>query len=139
MANAVTTHTLINGGRNLILQFNIVADGTGEYSDYILLDLNDYAGNDPWDDLKVMKLDYTVGDGVSFQLKFGSSLDDHRLFFFTPELESGGMDWTGVGGISSLLNTFDGTIRMTTLGFDTSADEISLTLCMKKKYSPSQT
>lgn len=138
MANTVTAHTLNSGERNLVLQFNIVADGSGEYSDYKLLDLNDYgppSGVKDWNDLKVMKLCYSTGDGVSFQLKFGSSVDDHRLFYFSPELESGEKDWTSVGGISSLLNSFDDTIRMTTLGFDAASDELSVTLWMKKKMS----
>ena len=134
MANTITAHTLANGPKNLILQFNIVADGTGN-SNYTLLDIHDYVGDELWDDLRVMKLDYTVGDGVSFQLKFGSSLNDHRLFFFTPELKNGSMDWSSTGGIPSFLNTNDGTIRITTLGFDQAADELSVTLYMKKKLS----
>lgn len=137
MANAITAHTLEHGERNLIVQFNIVADGTGNYSDYTLLDLNNYTppdGKKDWTDLKVMKVTYTVGDGVSYQLKFGSSVNDHKLFFFTPELENGCKDWTYTGGISSKLNTFDGTIRISTSGFDADADELSMTLCMKKKY-----
>ena len=136
MPNVITGHTLIAGSRNLVLQFNIVADGTGEYDNYELMNLADYQPpNDikDWTDLKVLKLCYTTGDGVSFQLKFGSNVAAHRLFFFTPELEDGLKDWSDVGGITSNLNSFDGTIRITTLGFDASADELSVTLWMQKK------
>ena len=138
MANVITAHNLISGSRNLILQFNIVADGTGDYSDYELLNLDNYGppdGSKDWTDLKVMKATWATGDGVSFQLKFGSTLDDHRLFFFTPAAYAGLQDWTDTGGISSNLNTFDGTVRITTSGFGTADDELSMTLWMQKKLS----
>ena len=73
MANDITAHTMIEGSRNLVIQYNIVADGTGNYSDYELLDVTDYTGADQKqpNNYKVVKVSGRNGVGTTFTLKFG--------------------------------------------------------------------
>jgi len=135
MGNAITAHTILNGSRNLILQFNIVADGTGDYSDFVLLDITDYTGDDARqpNNFKIMKVSGRNGTGTSFQLKFGDAGESHRLFFESTMEDEFCQEWTD-GGLSTLLPNPDMTVRMTTTGFDASADTISLVIWLKKKH-----
>ena len=134
MSNNITAHTIINGTRNLILQFNIVADGTGDYSDYELLDITDYTGGDARqpNNYKVMKVAGRNGTGTTFQLKFGDAGGSHKLFFESTQDNEFYEEWED-GGLSPLLANPDMTVRMTTIGFDASADTISLIIWLKKK------
>ena len=134
MANNITGHTIVNGSRNLILQFNIVADGSGNYSDFALLDVTDYTGNDARqpNNFKVMKVAGRNGVGTSFKLKFGDSGGSHRLFFESIADNEFYEEWED-GGLSPLLANPDMTVRITTTGFDATADTISIIIWLKKK------
>ena len=134
MANTITAHTIVNGTRNLILQFNIVADGSGNYSDFALLDVTDYTGDDARqpNNFKVMKVAGRNGVGTSFKLKFGDSSGGHRLFFESIADNEFYEEWED-GGLSTLLADPDMTVRITTAGFDATADTISLIIWLKKK------
>ena len=134
MANSITAHTILNGTRNLILQFNIVADGTGEYSDFELLNLTDYTADDTRqpNNFKVVKVSGRNGVGTTFQLKFGDTLNNHKLFFESTRDNEFYEEWEE-GGLSPLLATLDMTIRINTSGFDAADDTISLVIWLKKK------
>jgi len=134
VGNNVTSHTIQNGTRNLILQFNIVADGTGDYSDFELLNVTDYTNEGQQDptNYKIVKIAGRNGVGTSFQLKFGESAGDHKLFFESTQDNEFYEEWEE-GGLSPLLANPDMTIRITTLGFDVSADTLSLIIWIKKK------
>ena len=134
MANSITAHTILNGTRNLILQFNIVADGTGEYSDFELLNLTDYTADDTRqpNNFKVVKVSGRNGVGTTFQLKFGDTLNNHKLFFESTRDNEFYEEWEE-GGLSPLLATLDMTIRINTTGFDAADDTISLVIWLKKK------
>lgn len=135
MANAITAHTVENGPRNLILQYNIVADGTGDYSNYKLLDVTDYTGEDQLqpDDFKVCCVSGRNGVGTSFQLHFGSESESNRLFFESTTDDSFHEMWQG--GLTSLVPDTDMSVRLTTSGFDASGDTITLQIHVKKKRS----
>ena len=134
MAKTITAHTILNCSRNLILQFNIIADGSGNYSDFALLDITDYTGGDARqpNNYKVMKVAGRNGVGTTFQLKFGDTGGSHKLFFESTADNEFYEEWDD-GGLSPLLASPDMTIRMTTTGFDASADTISLLIWLKKK------
>ena len=134
MANAITAHTIINGARNLIIQYNLVADGTGNYSDYELLDITDYTGDDQKqpNNYKVMKVAGRNGVGTTFKLKFGNTAGEHKLFFESTADNEFYEEWED-GGLSPLLANPDMTIRISTAGFDATGDTISVTLWLKKK------
>ena len=132
--NSKTVHTIANGNRNLILQFNIVADGSGNYSDHELLNVSDYTGQNQVEpnNYKVVKVSGRNGSGTTFQLKFGNTSGDHKLFFESTRDNEFYEEWDD-GGLSPLLTNPDMKIYMTTTGFDASADTISLILWLKKK------
>ncbi len=132
--NNITAHTIVNGSRNLILQFNIVADGTGNYSDFTLLDITNYTGNDTRqpNNYKVMKVAGRNGVGTSFKLKFGDAGGEHKLFFESIADNEFYEEWDD-GGLSPLLANPDMTVRLTTTGFDATDDTISLMIWLKKK------
>ena len=135
MAHKITAHTIVNGSRNLIVQFNIESDGaSGQYSDYTLLDITDYTGDDQTqpNNYKVVKVTGRNGVGTSFQLKFGDTGGEHKLFFESTADNEYYEEWED-GGLSPLLANPDMTIRITTLGFDVAADTISVTIWLKKK------
>jgi len=135
MANAITAHTIANGPRNLILQYNIVADGSGDESNLKLLDVTDYTGADQnaSDDFKVIKVSGRNGVGTSFQLLFGSAGENNRLFFESTTDDSFDESWTG--GLSTLVSDTDMSVRLTTSGFDASGDTITLKIHLQKKRS----
>ena len=134
MANTITTHTIVSGSRNLILQFNIVADGSGNFSNYEILNLDDYQneGDVTTNDFSVRKLSGRSGVGTSFQLKFGSSTNDHKLFFESSTDNEFSSDY-GSGGLQTNLVTSDRGVRLSTIGFDAANDAISLVIWLKKK------
>ena len=131
--NAITGHTIVNGTRNLILQFNIVADGTGDYSDFPLINVLDYTGDDVRqpNNFKVMKVSGRNGTGTSFQLKFGETSNNHRLFFESVQDQNFHEEWPG--GLSTLLANPDMTVRISTIGFDTANDALTILVWIKKK------
>ncbi len=134
MANQITAHTIVNGSRNLILQFNMVADGSGDFSDFPLVNVLDYTGDDRRqpNNFKIVKISGRNGSGTTFQLSFGNSAGPNRLFFESTRDNEYYEEWDD-GGLSTLLANPDMTLRMTTIGFDASGDNISVILWLKKK------
>ena len=134
MSNKITAHTIVNGSRNLIVQFNIVADGTGNYSNFSLLNVTDYTGADAKqpNNFRVIKVLGRNGSGTTFKLLFGDEGGDHKLFFESTRDNEFYEEWSE-GGLSTLLANPDLTIRITTTGFDADADTISVTIWLQKK------
>ena len=140
MAHTITGHTLVNGSRNLILQFNIQSDGaSGQYADYELIDLADYTGYDArvTNDIAVNKLSVNTSVGAGVELKFGDVGGDHKTFFLSPINTADGSDSfiEYDGGLPQLLTNPENKIRITSLGLDASGDWITIVIWLKKKYS----
>ena len=135
MANALTAHTIINGSRNLVIHFSGVADGSGDYSNFELLNVFDYQneGEAVANDYSVLKIAGRNAVGTSMQLKFGSSLNNHVLFYQSPTDNEFSGDWTRYGGIHPKLVSSDGSIRISTTGYDAAADSLNFTIWLKKK------
>ena len=137
MANSTTAHTIINGTRNLILAFNLVADGSGNETAAKLIDLNDYLGEPGTRvprDFRVMKLSGLTSTGCSVKFFFGSKTEDNRLLYETITDRPFEEDWSNDGGIITGVPDTDLTIRFSTVGFDTDLDVINLNIWIKKKY-----
>ena len=140
MAHTITAHTIVNGSRNLIVKYNIQSDGaSGQYSDYELLNLDDYTGEDGKvsNTFKVQKVTGATSVGAGIELKFGDSFENHRTFFLSPINTADGWsfneEWEG--GLAPLLANSDNSIRLTSLGLDATGDWITITLWVKKKFS----
>ena len=140
MAHTITGHTILNGSRNLVVQFNIQSDGaSGQYADFKLLDLDDYTGEDSppqANSYSVKKISGASSVGAGIELKFGSQGGDHKTFFLSPINTTDGWDFDEEwpGGLSPLLANSDKTIRVTSLGLDASGDWITIVLWLKKKF-----
>ncbi len=141
MSHTITGHTILNGSRNLVVQFNIQSDGvSGQYADFNLLDISDYTGGDSparrANAFDVKKISGSTSVGAGIELKFGDTGGDHKTFFLSPINTTQGWDFheEWVGGLSPLLANSDGTIRITSLGLDASGDWITVVLWLKKKY-----
>ena len=141
MSHTITGHTILNGSRNLIVQFNIQSDGaSGQYSDFELLDLDDYTGNDSppkANSYSIKKISGASSVGAGVELKFGDQAESHKTFFLSPINTTDGWNFTEewFGGLAPLLANSDRTIRLTSLGLDASGDWITIVIWLKKKYS----
>lgn len=131
---AITAHTLSNGPRNLIVQFNLVSDGV-DLTDFILLNVLDYTGNDQRqpNDFKVMSVTAFSSTAATCKLLFGNGADSDRLFFESIQDEDVEMNWEKQGGLSTLLPNPDMTVKITTSGFDAAGDAFTIVLRLKKK------
>lgn len=130
MADTVSSQTIINGARNLIMKFTDESDGTGE-SAVLKVDATNVAnGNQgvaPGIHLKVARLIYDIkGMAVRIQWKSNSSSDMWIGSGF------GTMDFTYFGGLPNPnLTGADGSITFTTVGAVNGAN-YSITLEMLK-------
>lgn len=132
MANTLTYHTIINGSRNLVLHISMLADGSGNLSNYPLINVSDYIneGERIANSYSVMKIAGRTSVGATLQLKFGSTVGNHVKFFESTAENEFCAEWP------SLTPTHpdkDMIIRATTVGFDAAADAIDLTIWLKKK------
>jgi len=139
MSHTITGHTILNGSRNLIVQFNIQSDGaSGQYADFDLLALDDYTGNDSpkANDFSVKKISGATSIGAGIELKFGDIGGGHKTFFLSPINTADGWsfeeEWPG--NLPQLLANPENKIRVTSLGLDASGDWITIVLWLKKKY-----
>ena len=133
MVNIVTYNYMIDGTRNTIVNVHVDADGSGEESNRVLIDMS--ALNSPQLRMKMMKLAWAGGTGTRARLSFGDNGGNHEVFFETPEQTAGEMDWTVAGGRSNV-NVADptGDIILTTVGMDDAADYLYLTMWFKKVH-----
>ncbi len=131
MANVFTYNFMIDGSRNTIVNIHGDADGTGDDTDRVLVDMSSL--NQPSPRIKVMKLAWGGGTGTRMRLRFGDEGGVHETFFETPDQTAGEMDWTVAGGLhnNNVLNP-TGDILLTTVGFDDAADYLFLIIWLKK-------
>ena len=123
MADAVTSQTIINGPRNVVMKFTNLSDGTGE-SAVKKVDASDLSAAT----LSIQKIHYCV-NGMVVTLLWDADTDVRIV-----ELAGDGcLDLSGFGGIPNTKATgYTGDIMLTTTGH-TSGDSYSLILEMVKK------
>lgn len=132
MADAVTSQTITNGNRNLVMKFTNESDGTGESgvtkvnatsTTFATVPFN----NVPGIHLKVQRITYDVqGGSVRVQWNASSNTDMVILEF------AGVMDQTFFGGFTNPNNAgATGSISFTTVGF-AAGSSYTITLEMVK-------
>jgi hypothetical protein len=130
MADAVTSQTIINGPRNLIMKFTNESDGTGE-SGVKKVDAQSATfanqGVVPGVHLTVARITYNVSQGaVRLQWDASSATDIDILSY------AGVQDYTYFGGLTNPNATgATGSILLTTVGF-VSGSSYTITLEMIK-------
>lgn len=130
MADAVTSQTIINGARNLVMKFTNESDGTGE-SGVLKVDATSSTfanrGVAPGLHLKVLRITYAV-QGGSLRVQWtGSPATDMVILEY-----AGVMDQSVFAGFTNPANTgANGSISFTTIGF-ASGSSYTVTLEMAK-------
>lgn len=111
MANTITEKIIANGPKNLILEYQIVGDGTGEESGTVLVDHSALGASG---DLAVKK-HYSALSGFSAALSWDATAPVH---LFSLEEGEGGVDWTDAGGVvkNNAGTGKTGDIKITTVG-----------------------
>lgn len=130
MADTVTSQTIINGSRNLIMKFTNESDGTGE-SAIKKVDAQSatFASNGvvPGVHLKIARITYNVFDGSLRMQWDASSATDIDILSY-----AGVQDYTFFGGLTNPNATgATGSILFTTVGF-VSGSSYTVTLEMLK-------
>jgi hypothetical protein len=125
MADAVSTQTLMDNVKNVVMKFTNTSDGTGE-SAVVKVDVS--ALNGAPTEVKINKIHYDVA-GMVVRLLWDADADVTCV-----DLQGDGcLDATGYGGLINNGGTgVTGDIRFTTIGH-TSGDSYSIILEMSKK------
>jgi hypothetical protein len=134
MADAVTSQTIIDGGRSCIMKFTNVSDGSGE-SAVAKVDVSALTSNSrgvACSEVRVMRISHAIV-GMSVQLFFNAT--SNVLLMELAESSNGHMDFTDFGGIPNNAGSGkDGDILFTTKSHS-SGDTYSIVLEMVKVYS----
>lgn len=124
MADAVTSQTLIDGPKNVVVKLTNVSDGTGEAA---VLKVDVSALNGAPDRVKINKVHYNV-NGMVASLLWDATTDVVALVL----AGDGCFDFTSFGGLINNAGTgVTGDILLTTTGH-TAADSYSIILEMAK-------
>lgn len=125
MADAVTSQTLVDGERNVVMKFTNVSDGTGEAA---VTKVDVSALNGAPTSVRIEKVQYDI-QGMSVNLLWDATADVSALVIGSGQ---GCFDFSEVGGLRN--NAGDGVtgdIQLTTVGH-TAGDTYSIVLHMKK-------
>lgn len=126
MADAVTSQTIVDGRKNVVMKFTNISDGTGE-SAVTKVDVSALSGVPA--SVRIMKLHYVM-IGMGARLLWDASAD--VLAFQLPVDGAGTFDFTPFGGIPNNAGSgVTGDIQLTTVSHS-SGDSYSIILEMEK-------
>ena len=127
MADAVTSQTIIDGERNVVMKFTNVSDGTGESAA-----LSNNSKGVACSEVRLMQVRYAVV-GMSVQIFFDAT--SNVLALELAESSNGNLDFTEFGGVPNNSGSGKtGDIDFTTKGH-TSGDTYMIVMEMVKVYS----
>ena len=125
MADAVSSQTLVDGARNVVMKFVNVSDGTGESA---VLKVDVSALNDAPTRVKITRIDYDV-QGMSVNILWDATTDVSAIIIGDGQ---GTLDFSSSGGLINNAGAgITGDIMFTTLGHSLN-DTYSIVLHMKK-------
>ena len=134
MADAVTSQTIADGERNVVMKFTNVSDGSGEAA-VVKVDVSALASNSrgvACSEVRLMQVRYAVV-GMSVQMYFDATAN--VLLLEIAESSNGNLEFDDFGGISNNSGSGKtGDILFTTVGH-TSGDTYMIVLEMVKVYS----
>jgi hypothetical protein len=125
MADAVSSQTILDGKRNVVMKFTNLSDGTGEAA---VTKVDVSALNDAPATVSIKKIHYSV-TGMVVTLLWDATTDERIV-----DLAGDGcLDCSGFGGIpNTLASGYTGDILLTTTGH-TSGDNYTVILEMTKQ------
>jgi len=134
MADAVTSQTIADGERNVVMKFTNVSDGSGEAA-VVKVDVSALSSNSrgvACSEVRLMQVRYAVV-GMSVQMYFDATAN--VLLLEIAESSNGNLEFDDFGGISNNSGSGKtGDILFTTVGH-TSGDTYMIILEMVKVYS----
>lgn len=133
MVDAVSTKTLVDGPRNLVMQFTNISDGTGEAA-VKKVDVSALSAGFRAAACSRVRIERIVGStsGMSVQLLWDATTD--TVAALLPSGNDFDLDYTKHGGITNNAGTgITGDIMITTVGH-TAADTYDITVHMVKSY-----
>jgi len=133
MADAVTSQTLIDGGKQVVMKFTNVSDGTGE-SAVTKVDVSALESSVDGDACTgvVIERIWWQCIGMKVQILWDATTDAFCIEL--GENQSGSHDYTIFGGLTNNAGSGKtGDLQFTTVGH-TSADTYTIILYMRKKY-----
>ena len=134
MADAVTSQTIADGERNVVMKFTNVSDGSGEAA-VVKVDVSALSSNSrgvACSEVRLMQVRYAVV-GMSVQIYFDATAN--VLLLEIAESSNGNLEFDDFGGIPNNSGSGKtGDILFTTVGH-TSGDTYMIVLEMIKIYS----
>lgn len=125
MADAVTSHTIIDSKRNVVMAFTNISDGTGE-SAVLKVDVSALAGAPTG--VSIDKVEYDC-NGMAVEILWDADTDVVGLICASG---NGCFDFTSIGGLKNNSGTGKtGDIKFTTLGHSAN-DTYTVVLYMHK-------
>lgn len=125
MADAVTSQTLVDGERNVVMKFTNVSDGTGE-SAVLKVDVSALSGSPS--SVKITEIEYDIS-GMQVQILWDATTDVPAFILSTGQQH---LDFSKGGGIVNNAGAgVTGDILFTTIGAAAN-DTYSIVLHMKK-------
>lgn len=126
MADAVTSQTLLDGKRNVVMKFTNISDGTGE-SAVTKVDVSTLNGSPT--EVRINKIHYDIS-GMQVSILWDADTDVVAQVLSTGQ---GALDFSKFGGLANDAGTgVTGDIKFTTIGH-TANDTYSIVLEMVKK------
>ena len=124
MADAVTSQTLVDGERNVVMKFTNISDGTGE-SAVMKVDVSTLAGTPAG--VRIDRIDYDIS-GMAVNILWDATSDVTCIVL----AGHGTLDWCDVGGLQNNAGAGKtGDILFTTIGHSAN-DTYSIVLHMRK-------
>ena len=130
MANTIVNKTLEDGSRNVIINLTIEGDGSGDETDYPLINVHDLEPK--CDSLALMSVKGNL-EGFSIKLSWDGSSKPIACDIRDDDGNQPALDWSLVGGLADpRMANYKGNLLMTTTGLGGS-DEGTVQIWCKKK------
>ena len=133
MADAVTSQTLIDGGKQVVMKFTNVSDGTGE-SAVTKVDVSALSSSVDGDACTGVVIERIWWQCIGMKVKILWDATTDAFCIELGENQSGSHDYTVFGGLTNNAGSGKtGDLAFTTVGH-TGADTYTIVLYMRKKY-----
>ena len=133
MADAVTSQTLIDGGKQVVMKFTNVSDGTGE-SAVTKVDVSALSSSVDGDACTGVVIERIWWQCIGMKVQILWDATTNAFCIELGENQSGSHDYTVFGGLTNNAGSGKtGDLAFTTVGH-TGADTYTIVLYMRKKY-----
>tara|TARA_R100000742_G_C4256790_1_gene74655 strand:+ start:86 stop:484 length:399 start_codon:yes stop_codon:yes gene_type:complete len=132
MADAVTSQTIIDGEKKVVMKFTNVSDGSGE-SAVAKVDVSALAKNTAGSACTGVAIEQIWWQCIGMKVNILWDASSDVLAMQLGENQSGHHDYTSFGGITNNASSPTGDVNFTTVGHS-SADTYAIILYMRKEY-----